>query len=348
MTLEHEVLDVSTHEEVVRFSDPDRGLRAVIAVHSSVLGPALGGTRFYPFASFDAALADVLRLSEAMTYKNSVAGIDHGGGKAVVIGDPDTARTPALLHAYAEAVCFLEGRYITAEDVGTTPADMDAVLSVCPYVTGASAESGDPSVATARGVHRTQEAVAERLFGGTGLRGRHVAVSGVGKVGTFLVEHLVGSGARVSVADIRPGATADLVRRFGADTVSVVEPGDVLTTRCDILAPCALGGALTREVVASLACRAVVGAANNQLADDAVADTLREAGVLYVPDFVVNAGGVINLAQEAGGYGPAEAEQRTDAIAGTVVSILDEADDRGVTPLAAALDHARRRIEAAA
>lgn len=346
MTLEHEVLDLPTHEEVVRFSDRDRGLRAVIAVHSTALGPALGGTRFHPYSCFDAARVDVLRLSEAMTYKNSVAGLDNGGGKAVILGDPRSDRSPELLHAYAEAVCFLEGRYITAEDVGTTPGDMDAVLGVCPHVTGASTASGDPSLATARGVHRTQEAVATRLFGADGLRGRHVAVAGVGKVGTLLVERLVGGGARVTVADTRPDATDDLVGRFGADAVSVVEPGDLLRTRCDILAPCALGGVLTTEAVASLRCRAIVGAANNQLAHDDVAEELRAADVLYVPDFVVNAGGVINLAQEAGGYGPAEAIRRVDAIADTVVSVLEEADDRGVTPLVAALEAARRRIAA--
>lgn len=346
MSLEHENLHVPTHEEVVRFIDRDRGLEAVIAVHSTALGPALGGTRFYPFPSFDVALTDVLRLSEAMTFKNAVAGLDHGGGKAVILGDPRSARSPELLHAYGEAVCLLEGRYITTEDVGTTPADMDAVLDVCPHVTGASTGSGDPSVATAHGVHRTQEAVAQRLFGGEGLRGRHVVVSGVGKVGTLLVEHLVGAGARVTVADVRADATAALAQRFKG-SVAAVEPDDALTTACDILAPCALGGVLSAETVASLRCRAVVGAANNQLTDDAVAEQLRDAGILYVPDFVVNAGGVINLARETGAYSPEDAPARIDAIADTVVSILDEAEHRGVTPLTAALDHARRRIAAA-
>ncbi len=346
MTLRSESLDVPTHEEVVFFSDDEVGLRSVIAVHSTALGPALGGTRFHPFALVDDAVTDVLRLSEAMTRKNSLAGLDFGGGKAVIIGDPAVDKRLELLRAYGQAVCALEGRYVTAEDVGTTPADMDVIATVCSHVTGTSAASGDPSVATARGVHGAQAAVVRRTSGGS-LEGCQVAVMGAGKVGSLLVESLIASGARVSVADVRQEAVAALADRYGAETCRVVGVEEILTQSCDLLAPCALGGVLDSAVVGSLRCRAIVGAANNQLGDDSVADELAAAGVLYVPDFVVNAGGVINLAQEAGGYDARDAERRTDAIADTVADLLDEADARNVTPLAAALERARRRVNAA-
>lgn len=322
------------------------GLHAIVAIHSTALGPALGGTRFHAFADESAALGDVLRLAAAMTRKNAVAGLDHGGGKAVVVGDPATDKTPELLRAYGRGLARLEGRYVTAEDVGTTPDDMDVIAEVCPYVTGASDASGDPSVATAAGLHGALRAVGGRLLGREGVAGRHVAVSGVGKVGSLLTRRLVGDGARVTVADVDPDAVA---RIRAACDVEVADPDELLTIPCDVLAPCALGGVLTADLAPRLRCRLVAGAANNQLAEDGVADALDEAGVLYLPDFVVNAGGVINLAHEfvPAGYDRTAALADVAGIGSTVLDILDEAGERGITPLAAAEARARRRVEQA-
>ncbi len=346
MVIALEPISAPGHEEVVRIRDDDVGLHAIVAVHSTALGPALGGTRFRPFPDEHAALEDVLRLAAAMTLKNAVAGLDHGGGKAVIVGDPAADKSPELFHAYGRGLTRLEGRYLTAEDVGTTPDDMDAIAEVCPYVTGASDASGDPSIATAHGLRGALRAVAPRVFGPEGLVGRHVAISGVGKVGSILAGQLVADGARVTVADVDSDAVA---RTLADHDVDVVEPDEALTMPCDVLAPCALGGVLTAELVPRLRCRVVAGAANNQLADDVVAGALATAGVLYLPDFVVNAGGVINLSHEfaPGGYDRTAAFDDVERIVSTVLEILDEAAELGVTPLAAAEERARQRIERA-
>jgi glutamate dehydrogenase/leucine dehydrogenase len=337
------------HEEVVLCHHPETGLRAIVAIHSTLLGPALGGTRFRPYPTDDEALIDVLRLSRAMTYKAAAAGLAMGGGKAVIIGDPATIRTDALIRAYARYLDGLGGRYLTAEDVGTTATDMDLISTETRFVTGVSEErggSGDPSPATAFGVVHAMAAVAEHLFGTVDLAGRRVVVNGVGKVGSALVGHLVDAGALVTVADVRPEAVERLTTTVG---VAAVSPEVAHTVTCDIYAPCALGGALDDRTIPALRCAAVVGAANNQLADDRAADRLRDAGVVYAPDYIVNAGGIINIAQERapGGYDRATAYAEVTKIGDTVRTVLRAAEEGGITTAAAADRLAEDRLTAA-
>jgi glutamate dehydrogenase/leucine dehydrogenase len=337
------------YEQVVFCHDRSTGLRAIVAVHSTRLGPALGGTRFYPYASEAEGLEDVLRLARGMTYKAAAAGLDLGGGKAVIFGDPARDKTEALLRAYARYVDALGGRYLTAEDVGTTQDDMDLVRRETRFVTGVSPElggSGDPSTATAYGVLWAMKAVALHLWGDTSLAGRHVAISGVGKVGLALVDHLAEERARVTVADVNPASVERAVTEAGAETVAVEK---IHAVDCDIYAPCALGGSLSAQTIPELRCAAVVGSANNQLADGASsAALLAEAGVLYAPDFVVNAGGLINIAEELapGGYRPERAQAAVRRIFDTVASVLQAAEAGSITTAEAADGLAERRIAA--
>jgi glutamate dehydrogenase/leucine dehydrogenase len=336
------------YEQVVFCHDRGSGLKAIVAVHSTRLGPALGGTRFYPYASEAEGLEDVLRLAKGMTYKAAAAGLDLGGGKAVIFGDPNRDKTEALLRAYARHVDNLGGRYLTAEDVGTTQDDMDVVRKETRFVTGVSRElggSGDPSAATGYGVLWAMKAVAQRLWGDTSLLGRHVAVAGAGKVGRALVGHLAEEGARLSIADIDAGAVDWVVGRFGAEAVAVEK---IHAVDCDIYAPCAMGGVLSASTIPELRCAAVVGSANNQLADAASAGLLARAGVLYAPDFVANAGGLINIAEELapGGYHPDLALAAVRRIYDTVTSVLQAAEEDGVTTAEAADRRAEHRIAA--
>ena len=337
------------YEQVVFCHDRATGLRAIVAVHSTRLGPALGGTRFYPYASEDEGLEDVLRLARGMTYKAAAAGLDLGGGKAVIFGDPTRDKSEALMRAYGRYVDALGGRYLTAEDVGTTQDDMDLVRRETRFVTGVSRElggSGDPSTATAYGVLWAMKAVARRLWGDTSLVGRHVAVAGVGKVGRALLGHLVEERARVTVADVTPAAVDRAVAEFGAEAVGVEK---IHAVECDIYSPCALGGSLNAETIPELRCAAVVGSANNQLADGvASARLLAEAGVLYAPDFVANAGGLVNIAEELapGGYRPDRARTAVQRIFDTVTSVLQAAEVDGVTTAEAADRRAESRIAA--
>jgi leucine dehydrogenase len=334
-------------EQVVYGYDADTGLRAIVALHSTVLGPGLGGTRFWPYPDEGAALVDVCRLARGMTYKHAAAGLDQGGGKAVILGDPAQLRTDELILAYARFVDRLGGRYITAEDVGTTQADMDLVRTVTPHVTGVSeglGGSGDPSPATALGVLWAMRAVAERLWGTAGLADRHVCISGVGKVGAALADHLHAEGARLTVSDVRPEAVAAVTERTGAASVDAAGAHAV---GCDIFSPCALGAVLDERTIPELACAAVVGSANNQLATDEDDDRLQDRGIVYAPDYVVNAGGVINIAEEQGGYDHARAEAKIARIHDTLGQILDLAERDGITPAEAADRFAEQRIEAA-
>ena len=337
------------YEQVVFCHDRGTGLRAIVAVHSTRLGPALGGTRFYPYASEADGLEDVLRLARGMTYKAAAAGLDLGGGKAVIFGDPHRDKSEALLRAYARHVEALGGRYLTAQDVGTTQADMDMVRRETRFVTGVSRElggSGDPSDATAYGVLWAMKAVAQRLWGDTSLVGRHVAVAGVGKVGRALVGHLAEERARVTVADVTPAAVEWAVADVGAEAVAVEK---VHAVECDIYAPCALGGVLNVQTIPELRCAAVVGSANNQLADGlASAGMLAEAGVLYAPDFVANAGGLVNIAEELapGGYHPDLALAAVRRIFDTVTSVLQTAEQDRMSTAEAADRLAETRIAA--
>ena len=340
-----ERLEVGGHEQVVLCHDAGTGLRAIIALHSTVLGPGLGGTRFRPYGSDEEALDDVLRLSRGMTLKNSAAGLDFGGGKAVILGDPAELRSEALIRAYARFVHSLGGRYRTAEDVGTTQADMDLIQRETPYVTGTSSGSGDPSPATALGCLHAMRAVAERLWGGPSLEGRHVVVSGVGKVGSALGGHVVEAGARVTVADVVDAAVARMRSHHDVAAVAVAEAHAV---PCDVFSPCALGGVLNERTIPELRCAAVVGSANNQLADTADAKRIDDSGVLYAPDFVVNAGGVINIAEEVRGYDPDRARAAVARIHDNTATVLATAAAEGTTTVDAAERVALRRIEAMA
>lgn len=333
------------HEQVVFASDPVSGLRTIIAIHSTVLGPSLGGTRFYPYATEEEALADVLRLSRGMTFKAAASGLDLGGGKAVIIGDPNTMKTERLWRAYGQFVESLGGRYITAEDVGTTTADMEHIRRETRWCFGtplSEGGSGDPSPATARGLIAGLRTVATRLRGDRELAGLRVAIQGVGKVGFAFARLLTEARAEVIVADIDNRAVERAVRDLGVKSVLL---DDILSVDCDVLSPCALGGGINSETIPTLSCSAILGSANNQLEADDDAKLLAEAGILYAPDFVVNAGGLINVSQELRGYTEAGANHRIDGIEQATATILNLADAEGITPNQAAIAVAQRRIE---
>jgi glutamate dehydrogenase/leucine dehydrogenase len=333
------------HEQVVLVADAITDLRAVIAIHSTALGPSLGGIRFWHYASETDALTDVLRLSEAMSLKAAAAGLHQGGGKAVVRwADPHRPRSPEQLVALGRAIHELGGRYIGAEDVGASTSDMDGIAAVTPWVTGVSQSvggSGDPSPVTAVGVHAAMRAAARERWGGVDLAGRHVVVQGAGKVGSGLARLLVADGARVSIGDVDDERVRALVAELGVEPVPV---GDVLATRADVVAPCALGGVLTRASVDALACEIVCGGANNQLATVEVDDALAARGVLYAPDFVANAGGILNIAQEFVGYSRDRALDAARGIEATMTRLFASARTWGVAPGRAADRIARERI----
>jgi leucine dehydrogenase len=310
------------------------------------LGPSLGGVRFWHYDDDEAALRDALRLSEAMTLKAAMAGLHQGGGKAVVLwDDPDRPRPPELLHALGRAIDGLGGRYLAAEDVGATTADMDGLAEVTPWVTGVSESlggSGDPSPVTAFGVLCSMRAALHARLGKSTVRGRRVMVQGAGHVGSHLARLLAEEGAEVLVADRDPARAERVAAVTGA---TVVAADDSLTAFCDVLAPCALGGVLTEEVAPQLRCHVVVGAANNQLADRAADVAIARRGILVVPDFVAGAGGIVNIAQEFTGYDRDRAYAETARIEDTTARVLEWARHDGVTPTDAALAMARRRIE---
>jgi leucine dehydrogenase len=337
-------LDVGEHEEVVGCRDPSTGLVSIIAIHSTRLGPSLGGTRFYPYTSEVEALIDVLRLSKAMTYKSAAAGLDFGGGKAVIVGDPRADKTDDLIRMYGRFVDTCDGRYITTEDVGTTVADMDLIRTVTKHVTGTAAGSGDPSEATGWGVFSAMRTVAKRLWGAETLRGRHVAIQGVGKVGSYIAGHLAEDGARLTVADIFEEAALRIATKHGADVVPTQE---IHTVDCDILSPCALSGEINAQTVPEMRCEAVVGCANNQLASADMAEEIAKRGIVYGPDFIVNAGGVINIAYEVGRpYDRKAAFAHAWRIGDTLERVIDVAAAQGITTEAAAEHIAEERLGA--
>ena len=338
----------SGHEQVVFVADAVTRLRAVIAVHSTALGPSLGGIRFWHYEHEEDAVRDVLRLSEAMTWKAAAAGLHQGGGKAVVlVDDPDAARAPELLHALGRAIDELGGRYLAAEDVGATQRDMDLIAEVTPWVTGvdpAHGGSGDPSPVTALGVVAAMHAVLVELDGDDRIAGRHVAVQGTGHVGSRLVALLTGAGASVVVADTNDERAVAVASAHGAE---VVGADVILEQECDVLAPCALGGVIDDATAERLRCRSVCGAANNQLAHDGIDDRLRARGILYAPDFVANAGGIINIAEEFVGYDHDRALAQTEKIRESMARVFALATERDVAPGHAALEFARARVDAA-
>jgi valine dehydrogenase (NAD+) len=340
-----DVFSSDGHEQVVFCHDRASGLRAVIAIYSTALGPALGGTRFYPYASEADAVADVLQLAKGMAYKNALAGLDNGGGKAVIWGDPARDKSEALLRAYGRFVESLNGRYYTACDVGTYVRDMDVIARESRFVTGRSPEhggAGDSSVLTAFGVFQGMRAAAHHRWGAESLAGRRVAIAGVGKVGRHLVGHLVDDGASVVVADVNPAAVSAVLGAY--PQVTAVSVDEIATVPADVYSPCALGGALSDGTVAGLRAQIVCGAANNQLAHEGVDKLLAERDVLYAPDFCVNSGGVIQVADEIAGFSFERAKARAAGIYDTTLAILRTADTEGVTPAVAADRLAERRM----
>jgi leucine dehydrogenase len=332
------------HEQVVFVSDEAAGLKALIAIHDTTLGPALGGCRMYPYADEEAALHDVLRLSRGMTYKAAASGLNFGGGKAVIIGDPRSQKTPALLEAMGRAVDRLAGRYITAEDVGTTVADFAEIRKATRHVVGLPVEldgTGDPSPTTALGVFHGLAAAARHRWGAESLTGHRVAVQGLGNVGWHLCQLLHEAGASLTVSDVDSSRMAKAVATFAARAVA---PEAIYAVDAEIFAPCAMGAVLNDDTVTQLRSGIVGGAANNQLASEDHGEVLRTRGILYLPDFVINAGGMIRVASEWNGYDPDLVDRGVEGIGRTLLAILQSAEADGVPTHAAALRLAEARL----
>lgn len=334
------------HEQVVFGFDADSGLRAIIAIHNTTLGPALGGTRMWTYRTEEEALRDVLRLSRGMTYKAAVAGLNLGGGKGVIIGDPAKDKNEILFRAYGRLVEGLGGRYITAEDVGTDVRDMEWVRAETTFVTGISEAlggSGDPSPVTALGVYHGMKACTERVFGTTSLKGMRIAVQGLGHVGRHLCEYLKKEGASLIVTDIHKERVNRAVEQFGAKAVA---PKEIYTVEAEVFAPCALGAVISDETLPYFKFKVIAGAANNQLADEKVhGPKLKEYGILYAPDYVINSGGLINVANEIEGYNRERALTQAEGIYQTVKNVLQVAEEEDVPTYEAANRIAERRIE---
>jgi leucine dehydrogenase len=339
-----ELITDDGYEQIVFCSDDHSGLRAIIAIHSTALGPALGGTRFYPYQSEEEALVDVLRLAKGMTYKAAAAGLDLGGGKAVIIGDPKRIKNEELLRAYGRFVETLGGRYITAEDVGTALEDMDTVKRESRWVTGCShtyGGSGDPSPVTAYGVLYGIKACLLEVYGSSEVEGRTIALQGVGKVGYALCGYLVKAGAKVTIGDIDVDNLGRAVGDYGVESVPL---DDIHKLEVDVFAPCALGGIINDDTISEFRCKVIAGAANNQLARDEHGEKLRDLGILYAPDFVINAGGLINVEDELRGYDRARAMQKVEGIYKQLQLILAMARERNISTARAAVEHAEERI----
>lgn len=322
--LELEEIAVPGYEKVIKITHQKVGLQAIIALHDLTLGPALGGIRIYPYATWDDALTDALRLAKGMTYKSAVTESGWGGGKSVIIADSKTQKTKSLLQAFAQAVAHLQGEYICAEDVGCGPEDVLVISQVTPYVVGLPhrKSSGNPSPFTAWGTYRGIQAVLKRIYGSESVEGRTVAIQGLGSVGCELAKMLFWEGARLIVSDIDAAKTQQIADAFSA---KVVEPGEIMQVECDVLAPCAMGGILSEKSIPRLRCKAVAGCANNQLLKDSDGDALAFRGILYAPDFVINAGGLINVSQELEpiGYHPQIARNKVNHIYDQLIAIFD-------------------------
>ena len=338
-------LSFDNHEQIVFCNDKDTGLKAIIGIHNTVLGPALGGTRMWKYANEWEALNDVLRLSRGMSYKSAISGLNLGGGKAVIIGDSKIDKTPEMITKFGQYVNSLSGKYITAEDVGTTTDDMDRINDVTKFVTGISESrggSGNPSPVTAYGVYMGMKAAAKYQFGTDKLDGKKVLVQGIGHVGETLVDYLTKEGAQVQITDINQARLQEISKTYGA---KIFEGTDLYSAAVDIYAPCALGATINDETIYKIKARVIAGAANNQLANEQVhGQILKEKGILYAPDFLINAGGIINVYAEIVGYDKAEAMRRTQNIYNTTLEIFSFAEAKGITPHQAALSVAENRI----
>lgn len=332
------------HEQVVFFQDKQSGLKAIVAIHNTTLGPALGGTRMWPYASEEEALRDALRLSRGMTYKAAAAGLNLGGGKAVIIGDPKTMKSQSLFRVYGRFLNTLNGRYITAEDVGIDVNDIEYMYMETDYVVGIESShggSGDPSPFTAMGVYQGILACLNKKFGNESLKGIRVNVQGTGAVGRHLVEILVQEGADVTIADIDKEKVEKLAAQFG---VKVADPKEVVTMPCDIFAPCALGAIINTQTIDRLQCAIIAGSANNQLEKDEQAEVLRKKGILYAPDYVINAGGLINVYHELEGYSRERAERMTRGIYYNLMRVFEISERKQVSTRNAADYLVERRL----
>ncbi len=340
-------LSFNDHEQIVFCNDKDTGLKAIIGIHNTVLGPALGGTRMWNYENEWEALNDVLRLSRGMTYKSAITGLNLGGGKAVIIGDAKTQKNPELMKRFGEFVHSLSGKYITAEDVGMETADMDTVREVTPYVTGISEEkggAGNPSPITAYGVFMGMKAAAKYQFGDDSLEDKKVLVQGVGHVGETLVDHLYNEGAQLFISDINEERLFELAKKYKA---TIVPGNEIFNHQLDVYAPCALGATINDATVNAINAKIVAGAANNQLADEKIHGAiLKERGIAYAPDFLINAGGIINVYAELEGYDKKEILRKTENIYQTTLDIFSHADNNNCTTHASALQLAQNRIDA--
>lgn len=333
------------HEEILFCHDKNVGLKAIIAIHNTALGPALGGTRMWNYKTEEEALVDVLRLSKGMTYKASAAGLNLGGGKAVIIGDPKTQKSEGLFRAFGHFVNSLNGKYITAEDVGTTVQDMEHIYMETPWVTGIPKDfggSGDPSPYTAHGVLMGIKAAADEKFSTDSLKGLRVAVQGLGNVGHNLVKYLIEEGAVVTVADLDAARVKKCHDQFG---VKAVAPDEILAVDCDIQAPCAMGAIVNDQTISKFKCKVIAGGANNQLAEPKHGDQLRELGILYAPDYVVNAGGLMNVFVELEGYSPDRAFEKTRKVYDNVKKVFEIAKRDNIGTHTAADRLAEERIK---
>lgn len=335
------------HEQVVFCHDEPTGLKAIIGIHNTVLGPALGGTRMWNYATEEEAVIDVIRLSRGMTYKAAISGLNLGGGKAVIIGDPAQLKNEAFLRRFGKFVESLGGKYITAEDMNMKTSDMEYIGMETKHVTGLPAEiggSGDPSPVTAYGVYVGMKAAAKKAYGSDSLNGKKISVQGVGQVGMYLVDHLVKEGAEVYITDINRDKLAAISKKTGAQ---VVELDDMYDLDVDIYAPCAMGATINDDSISRLKCQVIAGAANNQLENEEKhSNMLLEKGIIYAPDFVINAGGIINISSELkGAYNKDQAYSWTEKIFDTCTNILDKAEADKISSQKAAMLLAEKRIE---
>lgn len=338
-------LESMGHEQVVVCSNPDVGLKAIIAVHNTTLGPALGGTRMWMYKNEQEALRDVLRLSRGMTYKAAISGLNLGGGKAVIIGDPHTQKTEALFRSFGRFVDSLGGRYITAEDVGMSVQNMEWIYSETKFVTGISESlggSGNPSPVTAFGVYMGAKAAAQKAYGSDSLAGKRVVVQGAGNVASYFAEHCAKEGAKVFVTDIYTKKAEALAKKIGA---TLVDPDSIYGLDMDIFAPCALGGVVNDDTIDQFKCAIIAGGANNILDNEDVhGQMLMDRGIIYAPDYVINAGGIINISSELEGYNRQQALNQTEKIYDTTLNVLEYSEEHGIPSHKASNELAEKRI----
>ncbi len=344
---EIELMEISTpgYEKVLKVSDKKSGMSGIICIHSTAMGPALGGIRIYPYGNFDEALTDAMRLAKGMTYKSAIAESGWGGGKSVIIADAKR-KTPEVLLAFGQAVDQLKGEYICAEDVGCTPNDVSIISQTTPYVVGLPHQksSGNPSPFTAWGTYRGIQSVLKKLFGSDSVENRTIAIQGLGSVGVELAKLLFWAGARLIVADIDSAKCSSIAALTGA---RIVDPSEIMSVECDVLSPCAMGGTIHERAIPHLRCRAIAGCANNQLLKDTDADELFSRGILYAPDFVINAGGLINVTEELvpNGYNPIVARHKTHRLYDQLMVIYEIAEHNRSSTHRAALALADYRLK---